>query len=451
METDDGRVLVPMLSQNTGMGYLEGTMKREIGNSVSADDVKHMIEECNSRLHGKGGILRYDIFGGRVHPSIRSVIVPSWDKTYGLATIVVPESIANNLSVPSIGSGGAIVYSRLNSGDWALVVRHPCISLRSQQPMRVLVKDVKCIGFPVWFCKQYNADFDGDEVHIFPLTSKVALMECGLWKHNVEGSLESLDTMVNHKGYHDMETTTLPVDYDILKVETPLSKMHTRCGIKEHCLNLMKEEWRDFGYSGYKMELKEGRHEACLEGMKQIALQQLTQGPVGRSSIVVKHTSCPGYQGDWMTDHPGGMRLLNTLASRLQQAKLNVHKAGSVSSSTDPVALMMMSSKYTMVITRGRKGIDNSEYKLSIMNNKYTVSLTKWPVPYGNRNVIASSGIGDIAIARRNNNDLLEGYAVMVRLACVYHGISASTEDVKLAAKAMAYAASNGGALSATS
>jgi hypothetical protein len=35
--------------------------------------------------------------------------------------------------------------------------------------MIVVVQDVDSVQFPVLFCAQNNTDYDGDEVHLYPL------------------------------------------------------------------------------------------------------------------------------------------------------------------------------------------------------------------------------------------------------------------------------------------
>jgi hypothetical protein len=59
-------------------------------------------------------------------------------------------------------------YGPRVSGMWALVVRRPCLTQHHAQPMTADVRDVDSVQFPVCFCSQNNADFDGDEVHLHP-------------------------------------------------------------------------------------------------------------------------------------------------------------------------------------------------------------------------------------------------------------------------------------------
>jgi hypothetical protein len=81
-------------------------------------------------------------------------------------------------------SSGTVHYGPLRSGtDQAgvLVVRHPCLTQHNAQPMVVDVRDVDLVQFPVWYCSQYNADFDGDEVHLYPLSRLSSVLDCEQW------------------------------------------------------------------------------------------------------------------------------------------------------------------------------------------------------------------------------------------------------------------------------
>jgi hypothetical protein len=66
-------------------------------------------------------------------------------------------------------SSGTVHYRTLVSGMWALVGRHPCLTQHNAQPMIVVVQDVDSVQFPVLCCAQYNTNYDGDEVHLYPL------------------------------------------------------------------------------------------------------------------------------------------------------------------------------------------------------------------------------------------------------------------------------------------
>lgn len=102
----------------------------------------------------------------------------------------------------------------------------------------VLDDDATCIGFPTLACAPYNADFDGDEIQAYCVTSRGAVEECSMWKGTVVRSYSVRNLMEEMRRLgHDhprgvlepfiMDVSTLTYD-DMLDGDLKLNKVHER-------------------------------------------------------------------------------------------------------------------------------------------------------------------------------------------------------------------------------
>ena len=82
------------------------------------------------------------------------------------------------------GASGTLSYRGLISGDKAILIHYPTLWSGGMLPVTVKVEPdldmlrSTSISIPIEMTKSYNADFDGDEVVLIPLTSKKAVAEC---------------------------------------------------------------------------------------------------------------------------------------------------------------------------------------------------------------------------------------------------------------------------------
>ncbi len=160
------------------------------------------------RLKGKEGRFRYNLSGKRVNFSARTVISP--DQTLGINELGVPESIAQELTVPVQVSewnlenmkqfikdnsklinyvirpdnkrkkltnlnleeitgeltAGYVVERQLMDGDVVIFNRQPSLHKVSMMAHYVRVLPGKTFRFNVADCRPYNADYDGDEMNV---------------------------------------------------------------------------------------------------------------------------------------------------------------------------------------------------------------------------------------------------------------------------------------------
>lgn len=75
--------------------------------------------------------------------------------------------------------------------------------------MVVRLWDRECIGLSPYNCKDFNADFDGDEVQVYPLGEARSLAECSRWSIPLDDSLslEGMETTVPGHSTHSKDYT----------------------------------------------------------------------------------------------------------------------------------------------------------------------------------------------------------------------------------------------------
>jgi hypothetical protein len=109
-------------------------------------------------------------------------------------TVEIPREIADSTLVPQ-WIDGLLVYSRIEDGDYAMLVRQPCLWSVGIQPVRIKITpaDVvshegsewsvnKSLKLPPGMCAPYGADFGGDEMTLFVLTKPNSILECQSFK-----------------------------------------------------------------------------------------------------------------------------------------------------------------------------------------------------------------------------------------------------------------------------
>jgi hypothetical protein len=138
-------------------------------------------------MMGKKGLVRL-MNSITVDGSMKMVISISESGEEGV--VRVPSTVASSIMVPIV-SNGIVTYDRVHDGDWALLVRQPCLWSGGIQPVRIKVTEpvpVKhngktwdvnwTIGIPPEMCSPYAADFDGEEMSLFPLRMSDSIKEC---------------------------------------------------------------------------------------------------------------------------------------------------------------------------------------------------------------------------------------------------------------------------------
>lgn len=188
------------------MDNSKGASKRQNGTAMKG------IKE---RLEGKGGLFRNNIQGRRQNYSARTVIGP--DPTLRVNEVAIPPKIARELCYPErvtewniehlrrlmeegrvqsvlrdnkryfveyskkmILQIGDIVERHLMDGDWTIVNRQPTLWKGGMMAMKVRVREGKTIRLSLAVTNSFNADFDGDEMNLFPCMSEQSRTELSI-------------------------------------------------------------------------------------------------------------------------------------------------------------------------------------------------------------------------------------------------------------------------------
>lgn len=173
------------------------------------------------RLKGKAGRLRHNILGKRVNLSARSVIVG--DPSLSYREVGIPKSIAHTLTVEErvndlnreaivaklrrarsecgdeIQTLGGAEYNEhfdswdlptgtkitrpLEDGDLVILNRQPTLHKLSMLAFYARIVPWSTIRIPPVVTKGFNADFDGDEMNIFAISSQMARAEAECLMH----------------------------------------------------------------------------------------------------------------------------------------------------------------------------------------------------------------------------------------------------------------------------
>ena len=98
-------------------------------------------------------------------------------------TVTIPATIARSTLVP-VMHNGVVKYSMIRHGDYGILVRQPCLWPGGIQAVKTAVSEEQpptsdsrswnvdwTMRLPPEMCAPYAADFDGDEMSLFPLPS----------------------------------------------------------------------------------------------------------------------------------------------------------------------------------------------------------------------------------------------------------------------------------------
>ena len=133
-----------------------------------------------STLMTKTGLVKYDCTGFIATGSIRGVAVPVWgsDPRHVFVNKLVLSKIkVYEVMRPKEMSSKYYSMRSLVEGDHAILVRCPAMTENSLQPVILQAWDHWAIGVSPEMCEPLHLDFDGDEVHVFPLTRAASVRE----------------------------------------------------------------------------------------------------------------------------------------------------------------------------------------------------------------------------------------------------------------------------------
>ncbi|CAM9380405.1 unnamed protein product, partial [Discosporangium mesarthrocarpum] len=132
-----------------------------------------------STMMTKRGLIKHDCTRLVALSSRREVAVPVWDGDP--LGVFVNSTVMSKVSLLTRGKGqgqGRCHSDRnLESGERAFLVRCPSTTPRTIQPVTLTRWDEWAIGVHPAMCSPLKLDFDGGEVHLFPVCDNVSIEE----------------------------------------------------------------------------------------------------------------------------------------------------------------------------------------------------------------------------------------------------------------------------------
>jgi hypothetical protein len=424
-EHGSGTILMP---QHAAKGA--GALSNEYSKSAKSVCDNHLSTEvyndrCNKQLLSKKGMIRHEIIGGVVDGSLRSVIVCCWDLAAN--EIAIPAHVAANMRYPVIhprrptqrlvNDTAGIRYKALEAGDTVLVVRPPTLWQGSAQLMKVVIWSDTALGFSPYNCSYYNADFDGDEVQVYPVWEGTNDQAYGTWSLPNDESLSIAGHESSIPGYtvqsHDehsrtfMMHTTLSIQ-DIISGVAP-SSMAQMAGMKKTMCRMLSN-YSSHSPSPDDIHDPMSMYNNTRSAIKDVTAQQLKQSSIGKTTRSARCgvLSADHYTGDELAvsvtptlvdglwkqserlkhQYTGSarqasmgmpcLRAVQALSKVAQQAALNAHKATEFKVSRhDMVHALMESTEDTLVITKGRPTVP-TVWTMGAGKGLF-VSIAAWP------------------------------------------------------------------------
>lgn len=351
MLTPQGELMMP-----STFSALVGTVENQYAKSsrllLERDtryNYTHYKTSIRKAMLTKRGVMRSGIMGGEVECSARLVIAPLWCQ--GRNVLALPKALFKSMCVvhkPVVKVDGEYIEAAtfgtrlIVPGDYAIVVRAPSLWYGNIQPMRLISWHHSCIGFPVSNCEDYHADFDGDEVHVYPLADKGSIDEAKAWVDNAPS--DCLDRKLYEHVPNEFRGNGGSIDATYM--------MHTTVSIKEalHMKSfspLMKKARMKYeSVSMWQGIMDEDMSDdtfvtLSINAMQDVMSQQLMQGPVGEISRQSR-IACAGLEANThlaqLAEVPvmprsdagaygnGAMRAASIFSSLIQQSALDAHR-----------------------------------------------------------------------------------------------------------------------------
>lgn len=336
--TPRGSILLPQKLAST-LGVMSNDYAKLAENLFARDSYSQEMayrEELRSLALGKSGKMRGDIGGGPVDCSGREVIVGCWELDTmsvgideGTIFFAVPRRVAENMRILRVArdpiSGKYMsTYSEdmLREHDWLVVIRCPSTGPLNVQCMKVVLWDHECFGLSPSIADEFHADFDGDEMHIYSVTTKEAIEECIRWTRHKPNKFAMAMKPRNNgqahvsKGKELLRNIRLPRNIDLGDSDiTSRFMQHSTVSIQEILdgikmpdispLARMKEDMVNM--LAVRMRDPEGVSRSfisdCKRGIRDIMKQQGNQGYLGNMTRQARlAASCVKYVGNGYFD-----------------------------------------------------------------------------------------------------------------------------------------------------
>lgn len=332
----------------------------------------HAKETLSNSMKAKTGRMRQGILNCHVDGSLRMVITPH--DMNDLYTVFVPSYLKDKWRVVRLDPDTQKYVSEyVEDGDYAVGLRPPSLVKESVQYCRLSFWDKTCLGISPIFVAALRGDYDGDEIHLYPIYSEEAVAEAKEWINTpgdkfTHGISKYMSSSIPNKGINQlsyMEHTTISFKQIRDGVDPPLMAEETRTKM-EHIVGLRKR---------FDTKMCDDNFiEESIRGMGDTNKQQLSQPIVGDMSRIARiAASCIIQQEDGvmgvvtdtgfvscikfrMDDAAGNpcIRGISTVCAASQQSALDSHRAKDDKlPAHDLVSDMIVGSSVTLVILNG--------------------------------------------------------------------------------------------------
>lgn len=373
-ETPEGRIL-PMQSLAINTGTMTNDVALAAKVALEGDSAYH--EEKYKKILAdsmktKTGRMRKGILNCHIDGSLRMVITPH--DTMDFCWVYIPNYIQDKWTVPYLDEKTRKHSIRkVQHGDYAIVLRPPTLYIKSLQCMRIAFWNKTCMGISPYILEGFSGDYDGDEMHVYPVYSSAAVQECSDWVCEKNAmfekafeEFEKLNPKSRESSVFDyMEYTTLSFDEISKGAEQPRMAEYARTS-KDH-LKSFKER--------YKVEEVTDRFVSeSIRGMADTNAQQISQPIVGDMSrlsklasgcilqredgtieVATRTSSIPVSKAP-VCEQAGNtaMRCISYIARKIQQSLLQSHHAKkSMMPGHDIISDMLSGSDNTMILLDG--------------------------------------------------------------------------------------------------
>lgn len=364
--TPDGSLLLPQ-SMVVKVGKIVPQFLRVSGLAFDGNPEFYESEMMKTAFT-KYGHLRA-MMSTPVAGSARLVAVPQ--VSYHKHIVCISEELCSSIRYCNINAGEDGIpeskYSEttLKENDHCILLRPPSLTIRSVQPVTVKFWKHHCIGVHPELFAQQHGDYDGDEVHIYPLGTQESINEAKSWIHQSLNNFDNARSVVmdvlaretrgevkktlgnedcqTEAGLNFMNYTTLSVD-QIMKGDTDITLGNMTRNKHAH-LAMMRE--RLLSKDAGRVFASES-----ARGTADVTRQQLSQSTVGEMSRVARITaSCFVRSNDGTLycltltgpeklnvekrkdSGSPACRAVMSLCSVAQQSLLDAHRVGSRASS----------------------------------------------------------------------------------------------------------------------
>lgn len=358
--------------------------------SMGYDQYKTLTSKI---MMGKKGLVR-SINSVNIDGSMKMVISPSPDSSSN--EVLVPSSLCAHFIIPAVRDG-KVVYERLVEGNSAILTRQPVLWLGGVRPVTVIPTEKMLVQageyewdvnwsmrIPAQMCWSYGADFDGDEMTLFPVKDQKSIVECNslIWRersnsgeindseiHNMlipNADMES--SIPNSTGFAGTCLRATLCFSDCRRRRFKITNAHKACKLKLSSYLNFKMQPRSF--SEFARQAKESTDISASKSSLQSEVGAISRrSKLGSERISISPTGCLQHMGShgpsfssprtnllqlerWSYGNPA-VRGMSKLTARVMQITLKVKSVDSIEGLSPTLTMLHGSTTWPVVLRNG--------------------------------------------------------------------------------------------------